>query len=195
MTTSPPDELRARPQWVTWIDGTKALCNPRTGTISDATDPANWATYDEALTAARKYRHAGIGFAFSPDDPFTGIDLDDCIDDAGELAPWAREIVDTMQTYTEVSPSGTGVKLWVIGEVPTSVKTKQIEIYSRARYFTVTGQQLPGTPGTIRNVNGDLTALYESLQPKRPPQQAQPLPKASANANAIRIWCVRALEG
>src|ERR671916_1961550 len=125
--------------------------------------------YMGACCAYLRRHHAGIGYVFAADDPYVGIDLDDCIDADGHLADWARAIVDTMVTYTEVSPSGTGVKLWVIGSIPGSVKTAQIEIYAERRYFTVTGQQLPGTPAAIRAVDSELAALYASLRPAPPP--------------------------
>ncbi|WP_145279555.1 hypothetical protein [Tautonia plasticadhaerens] len=119
----------------------------------DPTDPASWHTFDEALAAARKRSDlAGVGFAFAESDPFAGIDLDDCRDaTTGGLEPWAQSIVDEINSYTEVSPSGTGVKLFVRGGLP-GVKGKRkgnIEVYCRDRYFTVTGHHLPDTPTTI----------------------------------------------
>jgi len=71
-----PDELKARPQWVTHKK--KIPFNPRTGKAADTTDPATWGTFDEAYQAAQRRHHAGIGYVFSPDDPYVGIDLDDC---------------------------------------------------------------------------------------------------------------------
>jgi hypothetical protein len=194
-----PAELRERPQWVTWklINGTKVPFNARTGKAASSTDPATWATYDEACRAAQHRHHAGIGYVFSADDPFVGIDLDDCIDAGGTLQPWAAEIVTAMGSYAEISPSGTGVKLFVAGSVPDSVKTEHIEIYPDRRYFTVTGQRLEGTPAAICAVNGTLTALYESLRPPPQPQPEQPatLPDVAPDADYIRRWCLAALEG
>jgi len=192
-----PQQLRDRPQWVCWHDenGSKIPYAVASGRRASSTDPGTWATFDDACSAAARRGYSGIGYVFADDDPFTGIDLDDCIDDAGELQPWARRIVDTMQTYAEISPSGRGVKLWVIGAVPESVKTRQIEIYSRARYFTVTGRRLPGTPAAIGDAAGELAALYASLRPARQPRPAGPLPRPAADSDYIRRWCLAALEG
>src|SRR3712207_1983971 len=167
-----PQELRDRPQWVTWtcLDGQKVPFDATTGKAARSDDPATWAMFDDACRAYRQRHHAGIGYVFAADDPYVGIDLDDCIEADGRLADWAQAIVATLATYTEVSPSGTGVKLWVIGSIPGSVKTKQIEIYAERRYFTVTGQQLPGTPATIRAVESELADLYASLRPAPQPQ-------------------------
>ena len=94
--------------------------------------------------------YAGPGFVFSADDPFCGIDLDDCLDAEGTLKPWARGIVERFSdTYMEISPSGSGLKIWVRGAVPAnlagvSVGDGQIETYDHARYFAVTGRIFRG---------------------------------------------------
>jgi uncharacterized protein YjhX (UPF0386 family) len=117
-----------------------------------------------AFTAARQRKHAGIGYVFTADDPYTGIDLDDCIENE-TIAPWALDIVSTMNSYSEISPSGTGIKIWVEGKLSTNIKTPHIEIYSAARYFTVTGRHVPNTPTSIRYVNGELARLAETIRP------------------------------
>jgi hypothetical protein len=100
-----------------------------------------------------------------PTIPYTGVDLDDCIENE-QVAPWAEEIVLSLKSYSEVSPSGAGIKIWVEGAVPSAVKTKQIEIYSTGRYFTMTGWHVEGTPEHITIANGALDQLWSSLQPK-----------------------------
>lgn len=200
-----PQELKQRQQWVTWrfekegqpvtkdTDGaTKPPYNARTGHKASSTNPNTWTSFSMAVQAAQQRKHDGIGFMFSPDDPFTGIDLDDCIKD-GVMEPWALDIVATMNSYTEISPSGTGVKIWVQGTIPTSVKTPQIEIYSLARYFTVTGQHFDSTPTTIRNVNGALTRLYESIKAESSTTIAQPRAHATVGDDHARQWAQRKL--
>lgn len=166
-----PTALTARPAWVVWRyeNGTKVPYSAKTGHKASSTKEHTWTTYDIARKVAEAREYNGVGFVFSGDDPFTGIDLDDCRDDDGNIALWALEIVNSMMSYTEVSPSGHGLKIWVEGSVPSAVKAPydngRIEIYSTARYFTVTGRHLEGTPTDIRNANGSLTALYEKLRP------------------------------
>ncbi len=101
-----PGALRTRPQWVTWHHerGTKVPYNAMNGRRASSTDPATWATFEIAERAAKARRHDGVGFVFSEDDPFAGVDLDDCIDDTGTIAAWARDIVDSLHSYTEISP-------------------------------------------------------------------------------------------
>ena len=200
-----PAELKTAAQWVTWryekegrpvskdTEGaTKIPYNARTGHKASSTNPNTWAPFDVAVKAAKARQHSGVGFVFSPDDPFTGIDLDDCIDADGQMQSWALDIVSTMASYTEVSPSGSGVKIWVQGSIPTAIKTPQIEMYSTARYFTVTGQHYDSTPTTIRNVNGALTRLYDSLKKEdapTPPPQA----RASVGTEHATQWAQKKL--
>ena len=83
-----------------------------------------------------------MGFVFSSADPFTGIDLDGCVDPAtGEVAVWAMEIVRYFDSYTELSASGTGIHIIVKGEMPNRRKD-EVEVYSSKRFFTVTGHVL-----------------------------------------------------
>jgi primase-polymerase (primpol)-like protein len=61
----------------------------------------------------------GVGYVFSDGDPYSGVDLDNCRGrETGEIADWAKEIIRGLASYTEVSPSGTGVKIWVKGRLP-----------------------------------------------------------------------------
>jgi putative DNA primase/helicase len=74
---------------------------------------------------------------FSSADPYTGIDLDNCVDGDGEIAGWALEIVRYFDSYTELSATGTGLHIIVRGEKPNRRKG-EVEVYSSKRFFTVT---------------------------------------------------------
>lgn len=169
-----PAELKARDQWVVWrkvgAKQKKVLFNPKTGQKAKSNDPTTWTSYTEAARTYQLGGYDGIGYVFSPDDPYVGVDLDDCRSD-NELAPWAQVIVDALHSYTEISPSGNGVKVWVEGSIPSSVKvpyeTGAIEMYSERRYFTVTGERLATTPATIGRANGVLHDLYDDLSKRK----------------------------
>ncbi len=77
------------------------------GTSASTTKRETWGSWKRALKFA--HMHDGLGFVFTEDDPFVGIDLDACVDAAGELLPEARELVDMLGSYTEWSPSRKGV--------------------------------------------------------------------------------------
>jgi putative DNA primase/helicase len=95
-------------------------------------------------------------------DPYVGIDLDDCRTLAtGAIAPWAQAIVARYASYTEISPSDTGLRIFIKAtKLGSRCRVGDVEIYNRDRYLTVTGRHLPGTPLTIEARAGDgLAAL------------------------------------
>ncbi|MBA2116832.1 DUF3987 domain-containing protein [Bremerella alba] len=153
-----PEDMRAAKQWVLWRyeeRGGKPTKVPYqvNGKPASSTDPTHWVTFGEILAALEDSPEAsGIGFVFTPEDNFIGIDLDDCRNPVtGQLTPWSSEIVERFGTYTEVSPSGKGLKLFLRGQFPLDRGRKvnlegggAVEVYTKGRYFTVTGQRLEG---------------------------------------------------
>ena len=137
-----PEELRVRPQWVVWKavgdKPDKVPYSARTGRRASSTDLLTWSTFEEALKAYENSDHAGLGFVFSSADPYTGIDLDNCVGRDGEIALWALEIARYFDSYTEFSATGTGLHIIVRGDVPNRRKS-DVEVYSSKRFFTVTG--------------------------------------------------------
>jgi len=179
-----PAELRALRQWVMWRAEKRKgkltkIPYQVNGQPADSTDPETWTTFDEALAAVTSF--TGIGFVFTPADPYLGIDLDHCVDpDTGELTPWAARIVDLLDSYAEISPSGTGIKIWVRAAMP-GTRRKQVklpadwqagegaavEMYDSGRYFTVTGRQW-GARSTVEPRKAVVDDLYADLFPKKP---------------------------
>jgi putative DNA primase/helicase len=137
-----PEELRARPQWVVWKavgdKQHKVPYSPRNVRRASSTELLTWGTFEEALKAYQNGEYAGVGFVFSTGDPYTGIDLDNCVDESGDIALWALEIVRYFDSYTELSATGTGLHIIVRGDTPNRRKG-DIEVYSSKRFFTVTG--------------------------------------------------------
>ena len=159
-----PDELKNVKQWVLWIledrEG-KPTKVPYavSGNMASTTDPTTWATFSEAEKESDPFVYNGMGFVISA--PYVGIDLDKCRDPkTGEVEPWAKEAIEELDSYTELSPSGAGFHIWVKGwlEHPGN-RAGRVEMYSRARYFTMTGRHVPGTPTTINE--RDLKPFHE----------------------------------
>ncbi|MFO0084835.1 MAG: hypothetical protein ACK52L_03010, partial [Pirellula sp.] len=104
-----PSCIRDRNQWVAWKyverggKPTKAPINPHNGALASSTDASTWGTFAEAIEACRRNASlAGVGFVFTADDPYCGVDLDDSVDEStGQLKPWAQRIVDRLDSYTE----------------------------------------------------------------------------------------------
>src|SRR5215207_1066619 len=159
--------IRDLRQWVCWRleerDGklTKIPYSPLTGSRASSTNPDTWASYSEAVAAYRDGGYNGLGFVFTKEDEFVGVDLDHCLHPkTGEVEPWAREIIDELDSYTEVSPSGTGVHILLNATLPDGRNRKgPVEVWSHGRYFTVTGKHLEGTPRTIENRQEQILAL------------------------------------
>jgi len=162
-----PSELRGAPRWVCWryaerdTGFTKIPICARTGGAASSTAPTTWTDYATAVRCARTHA-CGIGIMMG--DGIAGVDLDDCLSDAGELAPWAREIVTQLDSYTEVSPSGRGVHVLVRGALPGGRRRhRKIEMYDRDRYLCVTGRRVTGTPRTIEERTVALAALHSRV--------------------------------
>ncbi len=163
-----PPELTLRRRWVVWRfvwargRWAKVPFDPRTGARADTGDPATWAPFDVAVAAYRGGGWDGIGYVFAAGDGFVGVDLDDCVDPAShELTEAARATVEAFATYAEFSPSGTGVKLFGRATIPGERRRKGgVEMYNSGRFFTVTGDRLPGAPSTVAPCQDALEALY-----------------------------------
>ena len=174
-------DLGNHPIWVGWRHetsngrSTKTPYDPRTRQRAEADNAATWATRAEAERWAATHRGDGVGVMLGQvaDNAFLcGIDFDSCRDpDIGTIAPWAQEVLDRFKTYTEISPSGTGVKAFFkvanvdLAAVETLFENKYgrsfknggngghppaIEIHRGRRYFTVTGESCGPTLG-LRN--------------------------------------------
>ncbi len=183
MTTAPanirfgqvPVSLRETPQWVAWRyitrDGkqTKAPVSPHDGSLADSTSIKTWGTFEQAIRACRDDSTlAGIGFVFSADDPYCGVDLDNSIDADGNVKPWATDLLVKLNSYAEVSPSRRGLKVFIRASKPSKRCRKAyhdggIEIYDRDRFFTVTGEQLKDYPSDINQRQEELNLVYATV--------------------------------
>ena len=138
-----PEELKVRPQWVVWKavgqKPDKVPYSARTGRKASSTDLMTWSTFPEALEAYEHGEYGGLGFVFFSGDPYTGGDLGGCVNENGEIAPWALEIALHLDGYTELSATGSGLHIIVRGDDVPNRRKGDIEVYSSKRFFTVTG--------------------------------------------------------
>lgn len=202
-----PESLRAEPRWVTWRyeDDPKRPDKPKkmpyqglpgNPARAKSNDSTTWTGYHNAASAYRTNRHTGVGFMLG--DGWAGVDLDGCRNpETGEIAAWAQAWIDQLASYTEVSPSGAGVKIFLQAALPKGITHplgphQGYEIYVQGRYFTVTGQHLEGTPETVRAAQAELEALIASLQPApAPPPEppATPEPEHAPAPEPTTDWC------
>ncbi len=137
-----PENLCERDQWVCWKeesrDGkpTKIPVIPGSGEFASSTDSETWASFETALEYTDTGNADGVGFVFTDDDPIVGVDLDDCRDpESGDVDDVALDIIERLDSYTEISPSGTGFHVLIEGELSNGRNRRgSIELYDTARF-------------------------------------------------------------
>lgn len=176
------EELKSLPQWVCYQNqwnekkqkNSKIPKNPATGSGAKANDPATWATYAAAVDAARRFNFDGVGFEFAAG--YMGIDLDNVIDADGNINAIAAEIVATLDSYTEYSPSGKGLHILCKCPGAKAVGSRNdaigLEMYNNGRFFTVTGKPY-GEIKPIQERTEQAKAVFMKYLYK-PPKEKQP---------------------
>jgi putative DNA primase/helicase len=158
-----PQDLKTLPNWVRWqleeVDGrlTKVPYQ-KNGAKASSTNPTTWTGYDN-IKGIVGNETKGIGIV--TDGTFIGFDLDGCRNpQTGEITQWAQRLIDVLGCYTEITPSGYGVRVYTLGKLPEGSRRFSlalsagfgdkvgIECYDTGRYFTVTG-----------NIVGSVTSL------------------------------------
>lgn len=137
---------------------------------ASSTDPATWGTFDDAIDAQRcpELHLDGVGVVLTDPAGVTCLDLDGVLDPDAGLHPDAARVVARCASFTEMSPSGRGLHIFVRGSAPAAMKGAQIEVYSSGRYIAVTGHRWPGTPDTVRDAQAYLDALAAAARGDRP---------------------------
>jgi hypothetical protein len=164
-----PEELKLLRRWVNWRyverngKRTKVPLNPHTGAPASCDDRTTWGGYEEAVGRLRRGEADGIGFQLGP--PYVGIDLDKCRNaETGAIEPWAQDIIRAIDSYSETSPSKSGVHILAKGQLPPGGRRKgRLEMYDVSRYLTVTGQRLNGPPATIQERTEELGELHARI--------------------------------
>lgn len=194
-----PLELRNDAQWLVWRwetrDGkrTKPPYNARTGGPGSSTDASTWSTFAHACRALER-GNDGIGYVLRPGSGIAGIDLDDCVDpETHAIDAWALDIVERVDSYTEISPSGRGLRIFLRGALPGSGHKKglrgvdperyprtkaAIEVYDQGRYLTVTGQHIDCTPQVLKKRQDAFRAIHDEFWPA--PAAAAPRQRPAA---------------
>jgi hypothetical protein len=163
-----PDEIKLRPQFVFWKaekrDG-KMTKTPRKpgGGYAKSNDSLTWSSFDACRHSAKEFD--GIGFVLTDDDPYIGLDFDKCYCPAADLIdPVIEQHVKNLNSYTEKSPGGRGIRVLVKGSLPVAgQKNGSCEIYSSGRYVTLTGHILPGYPRTIENRQAEIDRFRKEV--------------------------------
>jgi hypothetical protein len=194
-----PSELKSLRQFVVWKletragsdKPTKVPYDAKTGRKASSTNPQTWSTFDIALRAIRKGAYSGIGFMFA--NGYCGVDFDKCRSkETGEIEIWALEMIEKLDSYTEVSPSGTGLHVIARAKLDGEGARKgPIELYDTGRYFTLTGLHLEGASTTINERQEIINGLYEAIREVQAGKSnRQPVQKAPAVTLTLDDECI-----
>ena len=165
-----PEELKEDATWVCCDEAKVPLIATLSGAVyaASSTDEATWRSYEDAYNAwlENEWSFAGVGRVIRAEEDLVGVDLDKCLDpESGELTPWAKAMLERLDSYDEVSPSRTGVKVWLRAPSIKRAHVKPgLEVYPRGRYFTVTG--LTMCEGDIKTRDEELAAIIAEEFPK-----------------------------
>ena len=161
-----PAELKALPNWVCW-SGSKLPKNPKTGGNAMSNNPSTWGDFETAVEAVKKYNFDGIGFMFDGVHDYFGVDLDKCLDNTD----FVDEFVEGLQSYNEISKSGTGIHIICKGVLPEGGRRRDsVEMYSEGRYFIMTGKQYNAKYSEVANCTERIKILHSKYLPERTPQ-------------------------
>lgn len=165
-----PYELKELDHWCCFkiekVDNgrfTKRPYNPNTNEMAKSNDETTWVSFEDA--ASQSLNYDGIGFFFKA--PYVGIDLDKVENEIEEYLEQPDtdniigEFINVLETYAEISPSGTGIHLITKGELPPRGRRRgNVEIYDTGRFFTMTGKHIGGYNGISEDEYGQLNFLH-----------------------------------
>lgn len=203
-----PTELRDFPQWLLWRGEWKAPQNGKpgkwnkvpfqaNGSLARVNAAASWTSFP---VACRAYLNShkpesgiapfnGLGFVLTRENGIVGIDIDDAIDLAtGTIKTQAIAVIKLFDSYTEVSPSGSGLRIFVRGQLPPKGRVRnqsdgsKYEVYDGGRYLTVTGRKLPGSPLAIEDRSEELRKFHANYIAA--PEDAAPTYQGEAGETA-----------
>jgi putative DNA primase/helicase len=189
-----PQELKQLPQWVLLKiekdDKGKPTKIPyqTNGNKAKVNDPTTWQTY-ESITDFyydNNEEYAGIQFAFTKNDPYCFIDLDDCIDENGVIEPKSKAIIDKGNTYTEGSYGGKGIHIIAKATHPEGRGNRKgnFEIYTHGHFCVMTGNVLEGFT-TIEERQTEINEICAEIFKKPKPTEPTYITKYNLTTDQV----------
>lgn len=183
-----PEELVDLEQWITYAleeEDSKMAKKPHATKVSEGDygkfvkwagvrSPDQFVDYMTAYKFVKRVNTSdeinttlkGMGLVITEDDPYVAIDLDDCVDEQGHIKDFANKFLGSLDTFWEISQSGTGLHAIVKGELDPDYKNRNddlgVELYEEGRFIAMTGDRVKGTSEEI----GRETRRLQELQRK-----------------------------
>lgn len=177
-----PEELKELAQWVCWVGSDKIPKSPKTGGNAKSNDPSTWGTFKQAVKACDTFGFDGLGFMFASG--YFGVDLDHCID----KVDFCDEFVETLQSYAEISKSGSGLHIICKGELPDGARRKGgVEMYQNGRYFICTGNLYNEAYKEIKDCTESIKILHSKYLPTSTPKAEPRLAVVPADMDDAEI--------
>lgn len=177
-----PEAMRLEPRWVRW-NWSRVKGKWTKKPVGSVTDRGNWGSFNATFERYLSGECEGVGFVFG--DGWSGIDLDESRDENGDLSQLAQEIIAAVDSYVEVSPTQTGVKIYLRGSLPQGIGTKNkagtLEVYSWGRYFCVTGEAISGD---IADRQLELEAMHARYVAREAKPSPVPTPSPAGTGTA-----------
>ena len=190
-----PKALTERIQWVAYQqvireDGkaTKIPYDPKNSRMAKTNDPKTWGTFKQAVNSLIIYNRDGLGFVLTRNDNIVGFDLDHCVNSkTGKIEDWAIKIIDSINSYTEYSPSNEGIRIFALGTLPQAGrKSGNFEMYRSGRYLSVTGNHLSNTPLTLENRQEEIDHVFDKYFSQDEPNPYNSNPRRSDTKGDLR---------
>ncbi len=209
-TTAPLRAVHSEPVWndipteltscARWVLRQGKIPKQSSGAAASSTDPETWTTFGAARTAYLAGGFDGVGFVLNGDG-LVCFDFDHCIDVNGQITdPKVAAFVERLGSYTEVSTSGDGLHVFVLGKLPPEGRKKgPFEVYDDKRVMIVTGRRLADAPATVNECQEAIDSIHAEIfaEPARAPQReaaiqparadAEILTKARAASNSVKL--------
>ena len=216
------EELKTRPIWTNYIrvwkeskqGYAKPLINPKNLYNGSHTNPDTQTDYQTAVknigapakfydsgTLVAEQPIEGIGIVFNQTE-LAGIDLDHVLDpETGEIKEYAKKIVEDMDSYTEVSPSGEGLHIYLRDSEsedfiqPVHKDGIDLDLYSHRLYFTVTNKVYLDRPiRDIPHAMDRIRSKYHSTRDEAPAKANTPPVESGITEESTRRMVESALE-
>ena len=182
-----PSTIKALPNWALWYydyDEEKDRWDKPPYQGAASTKPETWKTFDEAYELYVRNGLDGLYFALPLDRSMNGGDFDHCRNSTAFTRPTVEKWVQALDTYTEISPSGTGLRTIGLGSKPSYARSKNTktgdELYDCKRFLSITGHRLDGSPSTVNECTDALAKVYTEIFGEDDTAEALPLHRRPA---------------